>query len=97
MDEAQFNLGNLYQRGEVGFPKDEREGVKWYQKSAEQRFPMAQFYLGKAYAEGIGATKDKKRAMEYFKKASEQGHVEAHQHFLLLLAQTSKPKKRKKH
>ncbi len=47
----------------------------------------AQFNLGQAYKLGRGVPNDANAALEWFRKASEQGHVRAHDNFGLLLFQ----------
>jgi TPR repeat protein len=44
---AQFDLGFLYEQGK-GVPQDYAEAVKWYWKSAEQGYYIAQTMLGEA-------------------------------------------------
>ena len=73
---AQYNLGTMYWRG-LGVPKDDREALKWYVKSAEQGDSSAQYNLGTMYWLGLGVTKDRQEAAKWFRKAAEQGSVEA--------------------
>ncbi len=72
--EAQFNLGDMYSKGD-GVPEDDREAVKWLHKSAEQGYATAQNNLGNMYAEGEGVPKDDKEAVKWYRKAAEQGEV----------------------
>jgi hypothetical protein len=44
--EAQFNLGLMYGSGR-GVEKDEKEGVKWIRKAAEQGFEPAKAFFKK--------------------------------------------------
>ncbi len=46
--EVQHNLGVMYEKGE-GVEQDFSEAFKWYKKSAEQGFYMAQNHLGYIY------------------------------------------------
>ncbi len=46
--QAQYNLANAYQRGEV-VAKDPGEAAQWYRKAAEQGHPGAQGYVGVEY------------------------------------------------
>jgi hypothetical protein len=57
IDEAQFNLGLMYDKGQ-GVLQDYAEAVKWYRKAAEQGIDEAQFSLGKMYYRGRGVPKD---------------------------------------
>jgi len=64
---AQFNLAMLYHSGS-GLPQNEAEAVKWYIKSAENGYIIAQEYLAVAYREGwFGLEKDLKKA-DYWEK-----------------------------
>ena len=49
------------------------EAVKWFRKSAEQEYDMAQFFLGAMYAMGLGVPKDDVEAVEWFSRAAGQG------------------------
>jgi len=51
------------------------EAVLWFQKVPE--LAEAQFYLGKCYENGDGVEKDITQAMEWYRKAAEQGFAEA--------------------
>ena len=72
---AQYYLGELYQRGYV--PEDEKEVVKWFSKAAEQGHAKAQSELGLLYAAGEGVTQDDSVAVEWYRKAVDQGDVNA--------------------
>ena len=50
---AQYNLGNMYYRGE-GISEDYAEALKWYRKSANQGFAKAHVNLGVMYDNGKG-------------------------------------------
>ncbi|MDA9061404.1 hypothetical protein N9K30_03455, partial [Planktomarina temperata] len=50
-DSAQFNLGNMYKRGD-GVLQDYKEAIKLYRLAAEQGFAMAQTNLGFMYEKG---------------------------------------------
>ncbi len=61
--------------GEVS--KDRKEGVKWYRKSAEQGYALAQAVLGEAYYYGEGVPQDYTEAAKWYRKAAEQGQAKA--------------------
>lgn len=70
--EAQFNLGQAYDRGR-GVPKDYVEALRWYRLAAAQGDPFAQFHLGNHYSEGIGLPKNEKEALRWWQLAAAQG------------------------
>ena len=74
--DAQFNLGNMYAKGE-GVPKDAGKGVAWYRKAAEQGLAGAQFNLGLAYAKGEGTSNDVVQAHMWFNLAGSSGYEKA--------------------
>ncbi|MDD2717507.1 MAG: tetratricopeptide repeat protein [Candidatus Wallbacteria bacterium] len=76
----QFKMGEKYAKGE-GVPKDYKQAMIWYQKSADQGYSPAQNSLGYIYLEGFGTPQDYKQAMLWFQKAAEQGLSSA-QYFL---------------
>ena len=84
--EAQFNLGQMYDRRSrrittglgMDVSKDKAEAVKWYRKAAEQGHAQGQYELGQMYDLGmLGVPKDKAEALRWYRKAGEQGHVRA--------------------
>ena len=58
-------------------PKNDNEGVKWYQKAAEQGHANAQNSLGFCYRNGLGVSKNKIEAIKWYRKAAEQGNINA--------------------
>ena len=69
--DAQFNLALMYDNGQ-GVPKDYKEAVKWYTKSAEQEDAESQYNLGLMYYNGEGVPQDYKEAVKWYTKAAEQ-------------------------
>ncbi|CZR99543.1 Putative beta-lactamase HcpC precursor [Clostridioides difficile] len=57
--------------------KDFEQAFYWYNKSAKQDYPDAQYKVGTFYEHGIGIDKNFKKALYWFKKASKQEHKEA--------------------
>ena len=58
-------------------PPDDAEAVGWYRKSAEQRYPQAQYDLGYMYYYGYGVPRDRVGANDLFQKAAAQGNEDA--------------------
>jgi TPR repeat protein len=51
--------------------------VAWFRKAAEQDLGWAQYYLGLAYAQGRGVSRDRRAAIEWMREAAGQGYTEA--------------------
>ncbi|MDP2307866.1 MAG: tetratricopeptide repeat protein [Pseudomonadota bacterium] len=57
----------------LGVAKDPAAAATWCQRSAEQGFPDAQWYLGEMYAAGMGVAADPALAIKWLRASSEQG------------------------
>lgn len=69
---AQFNIALMYHGG-LGVPTNEAEAVKWYKKSANNGYHVAQEFLAAAYEEGwFGLQRDQKLAKFWEDKAESQ-------------------------
>ena len=55
--------------------EDKVEAVKWWKKSAEEKYAVAQYHLGKCYYNGAGVEEDKTEAVKWYRKAAEQGYI----------------------
>jgi TPR repeat protein len=73
---AQFELGERFHLGN-GVPKDSLEAVKWWQKSAAQKFPMAELNLGLAYGNGNGVPKNEQEGVGLCRAAADSGLARA--------------------
>ena len=60
-----------------GVAVDEREGVAWYRRAAEQGNSGGQFGLGMAYAIGAGVPQDYVDAHKWLNLAASRGHDRA--------------------
>jgi hypothetical protein len=60
-----------------GVPQDYAEAVRWYRKSAEQGYAMAQIDVGFMYQEGKGVPQDYAEAVRWYRKAADQGDAKA--------------------
>ncbi|MCD8202377.1 MAG: sel1 repeat family protein [Prevotella sp.] len=56
---------------------DSREAVKWYQKSVEHDYAIAQYLLGLCYDHGEVVEQNIDEAVKWYRKAAEQGHQPA--------------------
>ena len=75
-EEAQFNLGVMYDNGK-GVKQDYFKAFEWYQKAADQGQSDAQYNLGVMYDRGQGVKQDYFKAVEWYQKAAEQGYAKA--------------------
>ena len=73
---AQCLLGMCYERG-LGFEKSDVEAVKWYRKSAEQGYAIAQNNLGGMYESGCGVEQSNVEAVKWYRTSAEQGFFRA--------------------
>ena len=69
---AQYNLAMMYERG-IGLPKDEKQALTWYLKSATLGNSNAQFNLGVLFENGHGTAVDFPQANLWYRKAAVQG------------------------
>ncbi len=86
--DSQFDLGIRLITGE-GVRKNEKEGVEWVTKAANQDHLRAQHVLGSLYEEGVGVKKDDAKALEWYRKAGNNGFPMA-QHSLGISYDTGK-------
>ena len=74
--DAQYNLGKAYLYGE-GIAIDPAEAVRWFDLSVRQNNADAMFALAVCCEEGLGTAKNKNRAMNWYIRAAEKGHLAA--------------------
>jgi TPR repeat protein len=67
-------LGTCYLYGVGGPKRNYEKAVEWFQKSAEKGNPVALSDLADCYLEGKGASQDKSKALEYYRKAASKGY-----------------------
>ena len=69
---------SLYKLGDSYFDQKNYElAYKYISKSAEDGYALAQNLFGYMYANGLGVTKDEEIAVEWYKKAADQGLAKA--------------------
>ena len=73
---AQFNLGQMYRRGQ-GVPRDDQAAVKWWTLAAEQGHADAQYNLGVMYYNGVGVLEDYVYAHVWWNIAASSGRKDA--------------------
>ena len=74
--QAQFALGNAYERGH-GLPPDMESAANWYRRAAQSGLAVAQYNLANLYLNGDGVREDPVTAIGLFRRAAEQGFVAA--------------------
>ena len=57
--------------------EDKVEAVKWWKKSAEEKYAVAQYNLGVCYDNGYYVEENKAEAVKWYRKAAEQGNADA--------------------
>jgi len=76
--DAQHDLANLYQRGEVDvLHADPVKAIEWWTKAAEQGHVESQMILGAAYYEGRLVLQNYDQSLHWYMKAAEAGHAPA--------------------
>ena len=71
---AQYWLAMMYFAGK-GIEQDPAQAVEWAKVSADQGYPDAQHFLGRAYTDGYGGLeRSEAKSLVWQKKAAEQGH-----------------------
>lgn len=75
--DAQFRLGHAFVFGEDGAEENERHGVLWLKRSAQQGNADAENLLGYCCNHGFGIEENETLALRYYRKAAEKGHAEA--------------------
>ena len=74
---AQYSLAGCYLNG-TGIERDAAKGVEWLRKAAAQDEMHALYELANRYLDGRdGVEKDRDEAVNLYRKAAEQGHVDA--------------------
>ena len=74
--EAQFIVAQAYEDPTLLGPNKE-ESLKWYKKSAKNKYPQAMLKLADMHLKGNGVKKDEKVALDYIKEAADLDCEEA--------------------
>jgi TPR repeat protein len=75
--EAQFLLGQLYEKGWGMLVANPGEAFKYYKKAAKQGLASAQNNLGRCYEMGSGALTNPGKAFKHYQKAADQDWASA--------------------
>ena len=75
---ASTEIGHLYEVGGPGLARNYQEAAKWYRKAIfHLDDPFANARLGAMYYNGLGVTKDKKKAFEHLQKGETANQPDA--------------------
>ncbi|WP_022961294.1 tetratricopeptide repeat protein [Halopseudomonas pelagia] len=74
--QAQFEMGELYYRGER-VEKDVEQALNWFEQASVQGHPAAQYQLGLMHYQGEGVTRNLPQAYIILKMAAVNGKDEA--------------------
>ena len=75
--EALYRLGVACKNGEGDEPVDHEKMMKYFTRAAELGHAEAQYQTGYGYENGIGVPINVTKAKAWYRKAAEQGHVNA--------------------
>lgn len=75
--EAQLQCGDMYHYGLEGEEPNLIEAMTWYRKAADQGNARAQYAVGRAYANGVGVSVDRREAIEWYQRSAKQRNKEA--------------------
>lgn len=79
---SQFFMGQRFEQGDGGVPKDMNEALAWYRKAAEQGHGPAQFKVGQFYEQGLaGLSPRPDVAEQWYGKAAQNGSKLARERF----------------
>ena len=78
---AQFNLGQLYYKGE-GVPQDYAEALKWLRLAAEQGQVSAQGHLAAMYGTGQGVPQDYVQSHKWLNLAASRSADEEREEYV---------------
>lgn len=76
--DAQTTVGQLFNLGAHGIPRDYSQALYYFQQAAEAGDASAMGHLGHMYANGLSVEKDNKTAIEWFRKAAELNDPNGH-------------------
>jgi len=88
---AMDRLGQMYERGSGGLPRDATEAFRWYSKAAAAGQASALYHLGTVYEAGIGTVRNLNEATRLYQKAAAAGSREAQARLSQLPAASARP------
>jgi serine/threonine protein kinase len=88
---AMDRLGQMYERGSGGLPRDATEAFRWYSKAAAGGQAAALYHLGTVYEAGIGTVRNLNEATRLYQKAAAAGSLDAQARLAQLPAASARP------
>jgi TPR repeat protein len=73
---AQYNLGRMYELG-IKLPTDKKLAMEWYEKSAKQHYPDAEYRIGISLLYGTGVKLNESAGKKWLALAAKHGHAVA--------------------
>lgn len=73
----QYLLGRSYANGENGLRADTKQAMSWLERSTENGYGAAAYFLGWMFHNGVGVEKDYLQAINWYEKAENLGFVQA--------------------
>jgi serine/threonine-protein kinase len=89
--EAMDKLGQMYEHGSGGLPRDATEAFRWYNKGAVAGQASALYHLGTLYEAGVATARNLNEATRLYQKAAAAGSTEARARLSQLPAAAARP------
>jgi serine/threonine-protein kinase len=89
--EAMDRLGQMYEHGSGGLPRDATEAFRWYNKGAAAGQANALYHLGTLYEAGVATPKNLNEATRLYQRAAAAGNMEARARLSQLPAAAARP------
>ena len=89
--EAMDRLGQMYEHGSGGLPRDATEAFRWYNKGAAAGHANALYHLGTLYEAGVATPKNLNEATRLYQRAAAAGNMEARARLSQLPAAAARP------
>jgi serine/threonine-protein kinase len=88
---AMDRLGQMYEHGSGGLPRDATEAFRWYSKAAATGQAAALYHLGSLYEAGIAIPRNLNEATRLYQGAAAAGNIDARARLSQLPAASARP------
>lgn len=75
--DSQYNMGMRYWNGWGGLPQNQTNAFRWFQKSSDNGYPLAQSFLAGCYLNGWGTTNNLREAIRLYSICANRGSAES--------------------